>query len=87
MVGGIFAALICDGLTPGPLSVNVALDKGTNRTQGLFLEVFGTAILTLAVLMLAAEKHRLTPMAPLFFGFILFVVEMGTVPFTGGAIK
>ena len=34
MVGGIVAAAILDGLTPGPLAVSVALNSGTNRTQG-----------------------------------------------------
>ena len=56
IVGGIFAALLTDAMTPGPLSVNVALSKGTSRTQGLFLEAFASAILTMAVLMIAAGK-------------------------------
>lgn len=63
--------------------------------------MFATASLTLAVLMLAAgmslanppdstdrsDKSRLTPLAPLGFGFILFVVMMFSVAYTGGAIK
>jgi aquaporin related protein len=56
MVGGIFAALLADAMTPGPLAVNVGLGKGTNRAQGLFLEAFASAILTMAVLMIAVGE-------------------------------
>lgn len=42
MVGGIVAAAILDGLTPGPLAVSVGLGQGTNRTQGLFIGKYRT---------------------------------------------
>ncbi|KAK4687068.1 hypothetical protein P7C73_g3052, partial [Tremellales sp. Uapishka_1] len=87
MVGGIVAAAILDGLTPSKLSVGVALGQGTSRTQGLFIEMFTTAALTLSVLMLAAEKHAMTPMAPLGFGFILWAVMLFSTEFTGGAVN
>jgi aquaporin related protein len=35
-----------------------------NLAQGVFIEMFITAALCLAVLMLAAEKHGSTPFAP-----------------------
>lgn len=35
-----------------------------NLAQGVFIEMFITAALCLAVLMLAAEKHSATPFAP-----------------------
>jgi aquaporin related protein len=56
MLGGIIAAAIIDGLTPGPLAVSVALGGGTSRTQGLFIEMFTTSALVLSVLMLAAGQ-------------------------------
>lgn len=87
MVGGIVAAAILDGLTPGPLSVGVALGLGTSKAQGLFIEMFVTSALTLSVLMLAAEKHLVTPFAPLMFGAVLAVCELFSVPFTGGAVN
>lgn len=87
LVGGIVAAAILDGLTPGPLSVSCQLGFGTNRTQGLFIEMFCTAALVLSVLMLAAEKSKLTPLAPLGFGFMLWAVELFSVEYTGGAIN
>lgn len=61
MLGGIVAAAIVDGLTPSSLAAGVALGKGTSRTQGLFIEVFTTAALTLSVLMLAAGMSALRP--------------------------
>jgi aquaporin rerated protein, other eukaryote len=40
------------------------LGPQTNKAQGVFIEMFTTAALCLAVLMLAAEKHITTPFAP-----------------------
>ena len=45
-----------------PLST--VLSANVNRAQGVFIEMFITAALCLAVLMLAAEKHSSTPFAP-----------------------
>lgn len=87
LVGAIVASAILDGLTTGPLLVNVSLGAGTSRTQGLFIEMFTTATLVLSILMLAAEKHSMTPMAPLGFGFTLFVVMLFSTQFTGGAVN
>ncbi|WWC92708.1 uncharacterized protein L201_007667 [Kwoniella dendrophila CBS 6074] len=87
MVGAIVASAILDGLTPGALVVNVGLANGTNKAQGLFIEMFTTATLVLSVLMLAAEKHLLTPFAPLGFGFTLFIVMLFSIGFTGGAVN
>jgi len=43
---------------------SVYLQNGTTKTQGIFIEMFITAALVLAVLMMAAEKHETTPFAP-----------------------
>jgi aquaporin related protein len=40
------------------------LQQGINSFQGVFIEMFLTATLALAVLMLAAEKSQVTPFAP-----------------------
>lgn len=61
LLGGIVAAAILDGLTPGPLAVSVTLAAGTSRTQGLFIEMFTTAALTMSVLMLAAGELPFPP--------------------------
>lgn len=44
-----------------PLSTTL---QNVNAAQGVFIEMFITTALVLAVLMLAAEKHRATPFAP-----------------------
>lgn len=43
---------------------STVLAPGINPAQGVFIEAFITAVLCLAVLMLAAEKHIATPFAP-----------------------
>ncbi|WVQ95860.1 hypothetical protein IAU59_002959 [Kwoniella sp. CBS 9459] len=87
MLGSIIACAILVGLSPMELDVGVELQNGTSRTKGLFIEAFSTAALILSVLMLAAEKHLLTPFAPLGFGFTLFIIVLYAAPFTGGAVN
>jgi aquaporin related protein len=48
------------------------LSPNVNRAQGVFIEMFITAALCLAVLMLAAEKHSSTPFAPVCVVFLQF---------------
>lgn len=43
---------------------STSLQAGINPAQGVFIEMFVTCYLVLAVLMLAVEKHRVTPFAP-----------------------
>jgi aquaporin related protein len=45
-------------------SLSTTLNKGVNPAQGVFIEMFITTALVLALLMLAAEKHTATPFAP-----------------------
>lgn len=55
---------------------STTLAPDINRTQGLFMEMFATAGLCLVVLMLAAEKHRATPFAPVGIGLTLFAGQL-----------
>ena len=43
---------------------STGLQDGINPAQGVFIEMFVTSYLVLAVLMLAVEKHHATPFAP-----------------------
>ena len=61
---------------PGPLAVQTVLSSGTSIAQGLFIEMFLTAELVFAVLMLAAEKTKATFIAPVGIGLALFVAEL-----------
>lgn len=74
-------------MLPGPLAVVTTLSEGTSIAQGVFIEAFGTMLLVFAILMLAAEKHESTPVAPVGIGLALFVGELGCVLYTGGALN
>ncbi|KAI0768789.1 aquaporin-like protein [Trametes elegans] len=87
LVGAITAAAIIEALTPGPLASNTFLSPGVNRAQGVFIEMFITSALVLAVLMLAAEKHRTTPFAPVGIGLTLFVCHLFAVYYTGAGMN
>lgn len=87
LLAGITAAAIIDALTPGPLSVGNTLGSGVNVAQGLFMEMFLTAELILAIFMLAVEKHRATYLAPLGIGIALFMGHMVGIYFTGAGLN
>jgi hypothetical protein len=55
--------------------------------QAVFIEMFVTAALVFAVLMLAAEKHCLTAFAPIGIGLTLFAGELFALDFTGGSMN
>ena len=76
MLGGIVAAALVSCLTPGDLPVATTLSHGTSTAQGLFIEMFLTAMLIITVLMLAAEKNKATFIAPVGIGLALFVCEL-----------
>jgi aquaporin related protein len=87
LAGGITAAALIDALTPGPLLVNTYLQHGTNKAQGVFIEMFVTTLLVMAVLMLAAEKHEVTPFAPIGIGLALLVGHLFAVYYTGASMN
>ncbi|KAI0775267.1 aquaporin-like protein [Trametes elegans] len=87
LIGGITAAAIIYALTPGPLASNTFLAPGVNRAQGVFIEMFITSALVLAILMLAAEKHNATPFAPVGIGLTLFVCHLWAVYYTGAGMN
>ncbi|KAI0358198.1 aquaporin-like protein [Trametes cingulata] len=87
LVGGITAAAIIYALTPGPLASNTFLGPGVNKAQGVFIEMFITSALVLAILMLAAEKHNSTPFAPIGIGLTLFVCHLWAVYYTGASMN
>jgi aquaporin rerated protein, other eukaryote len=87
LVGAIIASALLLGLTPGPLLIKSKLGDGTSLVQGVFIEMFCTAILLLAILMLAAEKSALTPFAPIGISMTLFAVHMFAITFTGASLN
>ncbi|KAF9524740.1 aquaporin-like protein [Crepidotus variabilis] len=87
LAGGIAGAALVRALTPEPYSVNVFLKNHINKAQGVFIEMFITAALVLAVLMLAAEKHEATPFAPIGIGLTLFAGHLFALAYTGAAMN
>ncbi|KAK3290234.1 aquaporin-like protein [Chaetomium fimeti] len=86
-LGGIAAAAVVSALFPGPLTVTTTLGGGANIAQGLFIEMFLTAQLVFVIIMLAAEKHKSTFLAPIGIGITFFLAELVGVYFTGGSLN
>jgi len=87
ILGGITGSAIIQAITPGTLNVRTQLGGGTSIAQGLFIEMFLTSLLMLAILLLAAEKHKATFIAPIGIGLALFVAELLGVYYTGGSLN
>ncbi|KAI1818142.1 aquaporin-like protein [Poronia punctata] len=87
LLGGIAAAALVSGLQTGELYVSTTLNNKTSITQGFFIELFLTAQLVFTILMLAVEKHRSTPVAPIGIGLSLFITQMMGVYYTGGSLN
>lgn len=87
MVAGMAAAGAASAMTPGEIKFANALGGGCSKSRGLFIEMFGTTILCLTVLMMAVEKHRATPMAPMAIGISLFIGHLVCVYYTGAGLN
>lgn len=78
ILGGIVAAALVDCMLPSSIDITkTALAPGVSPAQGVFLEMFFTCELAVTVLFLAAEKSKVTFLAPLGIGLSLFVAEIG----------
>ncbi|OJD14346.1 hypothetical protein AJ78_05311 [Emergomyces pasteurianus Ep9510] len=87
LLGGIAAAGVASALFPIPLTIGTRLGRGTSIAQGLFIEMFLTALLVIAIIMLAVEKHRATFLAPLGIGLAFFLTQLVGIPFTGASVN
>ncbi|TGO45782.1 hypothetical protein BOTNAR_0639g00020 [Botryotinia narcissicola] len=87
VLASITAAAAVRGLLPGDTVLfSCALASGTSIVQGLFLEMFFTVELVFTILMLVAEKTKVTFVAPVGIGLSLFVAELMGVAWTGGGL-
>ncbi|KAL1956832.1 hypothetical protein VTO42DRAFT_6782 [Malbranchea cinnamomea] len=86
-VASIAAAGVTSALFPGPLRVSTRLGAGTSITQGLFIEMFLTALLVVTYIMLGWLKHRATFLAPLGVGLAGFITHLSGVYFTGASLN
>lgn len=77
IAGGIVAAALVQAMFPGDVGVTVTrLSPDTSVVRGLFIEGMCTSLLVFTILMLAAEKHQATFMAPIGIGLSLFVAHL-----------
>ncbi|KXS13463.1 aquaporin-like protein, partial [Gonapodya prolifera JEL478] len=87
IAGGIVAAAFISALYPdGVIGVN-KLSPDTSLAQAVFIEAFGTFLLISTVFLTAVEKSRITFLAPLFIGLIVFVLHLILIPFTGCSVN
>ncbi|KAK0634184.1 aquaporin [Immersiella caudata] len=87
ILGGMAAAGVVSVLFPGDMAVGTKLGGKTSVVQGLFIEMFLTAELVFVIIMLAAEKHKSTYLAPLGIGISFFLAQLVGVYFTGGSLN
>ncbi|KAF2432588.1 aquaporin-like protein [Tothia fuscella] len=88
LLGAMVAAALVSAMLPGNMSsINTTLSPRTSIVQGLFIEMFLTALLIFIVIMLAAEKSKATFIAPIGIGLALFVAELAGVNYTGGSLN
>jgi len=85
IAGGIAGAGLVAALTPtgGVGNAITVLQPGMSYVKGVFLEAFLTAMLVFTILMLAAEKHKATYLAPLGIGLALFACQLFGTLWTG----
>lgn len=63
------------------MAVATTLGGEASISQGLFIEMFLTAQLVFVIIMLAAEKHKSTFLAPIGIGITFFLAELvGLLP-------
>ncbi|POS85234.1 hypothetical protein EPUL_002046 [Erysiphe pulchra] len=87
LLSGILAALLVQAVTPGALNVQTTLGENTSLLQGLIIEIILTATLVLTVFLLAVEKHRTTPFAPLGIGLVLFLNVLLAAQYSGASFN
>lgn len=99
-VAAVCATALLHALSPGKLEVELKLGTNVSIVQGLFIEMFATALLVLSVLMLGAgeliqcieaklkaEKHLMTPMAPTGFAASISALTLWASQYTGAGLK
>ena len=87
ILGATAASAVVAVLFAQPLNVSTTLGGEVSTAQGFFIEAFLTAELVFTIIMLAAERHKGTFMAPFAIGLSLFICELTGVYFTGGSLN
>ncbi|UZJ55048.1 hypothetical protein CBS101457_004368 [Exobasidium rhododendri] len=86
-LAGIAAAGMVSSLLPGQVNARTTIASDVTVVQAFFLEFFLTCQLIFTVLMLAAEKHKATFLAPVGIGLALFITQMLGQSYTGASVN
>ncbi|KXS13347.1 aquaporin-like protein [Gonapodya prolifera JEL478] len=87
VLGGVVAAAFVNALYPGGvIGVNKRAD-GLSVAQAVFIEAFGTFLLISTVFLTAVEKSRITFLAPVLIGLVVFVLHLILIPYTGCSVN
>ncbi|ESX00840.1 hypothetical protein KL918_004458 [Ogataea parapolymorpha] len=87
IVAGMAAAGAASAMTPGPVAFANGLGGGCSKSRGLFIEMFGTTLLCITVLMTAVEQSNLSDYAPVCIGLSLFLGHLICVYYTGAGLN
>ncbi|KAK3639635.1 hypothetical protein LTR22_017368 [Elasticomyces elasticus] len=88
ILASMVAAGVVSAIIPGNIrTVQTTLTPTMSVAQGVFLEMFLTAIFIMNILMLAAEKSKDTFIAPIGIGLTLFICEIAGVFYTGASLN
>lgn len=72
----IGAGYLCAGIFPAPMNVDTLLHPQVTIAQGVLIEMILTSLLVFTILMLAAEQHEATFLAPVGIGLAGFLCHM-----------
>jgi aquaporin related protein len=72
----IAAAYMVSALFPAPLNVGTTLHPDVSLAQGVLVEMLLTSLLVFTILMLAAEQHEATFLAPVGIGLAAFIAHL-----------
>ncbi|PVI07912.1 aquaporin-like protein [Periconia macrospinosa] len=83
LLSAIIAAFSASAMLPSKLAVATTVnEKTTSVSQGFFLEIFMTAQLILAILMVPSG-----PSKPMYCGFALFIAQLAGIYSTGASLN
>ena len=72
-IGTMAAAYLVNAIYPAPLNVATTLHPDVSYAQGVIIEMILTSQLAFTILMLAAEQHEATYLAPIGIGLAAFL--------------
>ncbi|CZT05826.1 related to aquaporin, Major Intrinsic Protein [Rhynchosporium agropyri] len=87
LLGAVATSSLVSNIFPGDFKTQSNLAPGVTPNQGMVIEMMLTLLLVFTIMMLAAENHRGSFMAPLGIGIALFIGHMIGINFTGAAIN